>query len=45
MFYEDDDDYCYECGAYGDDYYIDESGNLVSVCEDCPYNGNDNWEE
>lgn len=39
-----DYDYCYECSAYGDDCYIDESGDLVSVCEDCPRNET-NWEE
>ena len=22
----------------GDDYYIDEDGNLVNACGDCPYN-------
>lgn len=44
MFDEDDYDYCYECSAYGDDYYIDENGDLVSACEDCPHNGAD-WEE
>lgn len=37
---EDDygDDYCYECTGYGDDYYIDENGELVSACTDCPFN-------
>ena len=42
---EDDYDYlrdrCYECGGYGDDYYTDENGDLVSACDDCPYNGRD----
>lgn len=23
---EDPYDYCYECGGYGDDYYMDEDG-------------------
>lgn len=23
---EDQYDYCYECGGYGDDYYMDEDG-------------------
>ena len=32
------DDYCYECGAYGDDYRVDENGNLVSNFADCPFN-------
>ena len=35
----DDFDECYECTGYGDDYYIDEDGELVSACTDCPYNG------
>lgn len=34
----DNDDRCYECTGYGDDYYIDEDGNLVSACSDCPFN-------
>ena len=42
---EDDYDYlrdrCYECGGYGDDYYTDENGDLVSACDDCSYNGRD----
>lgn len=40
------DDYCYECTAYGDDYYLDEDGEWVSRCEDCPFNSahEDNWE-
>ena len=32
------DDYaeiCYECTGYGDDYYYDEDGELVSACENC----------
>lgn len=32
-----DFDRCYECGAYGDDYRMDENGDLVSNCDDCPY--------
>lgn len=39
MSWEDvDDDRCYECTGYGDDYSEDEDGNLVSNCTDCPYN-------
>ena len=40
----DDDDYCYECGGYGDDYSIDENGELVCNCDTCifnPYNRSD----
>lgn len=39
------DDYCYECGAYGDDYHWDEeTEQLVSNCPGCPFN-NDNETE
>ena len=34
----DDNDRCYECSGYGDDYYIDDDGELVCACEDCPFN-------
>lgn len=33
-----DYDYCYECQGYGDDYYMDENGEWVSACDDCPHN-------
>ena len=26
---------CYECTGYGDDYYFDEDGDLVSACSEC----------
>lgn len=29
------DDICYECRGYGDDYYFDDDGELVSACSDC----------
>ena len=32
--------YCYECCGYGDDYYMDEDGELVCICPDCPMNHN-----
>ena len=32
-----DEDYCDECGGYGDDYYIDEEGDFVCRCPECPY--------
>ena len=32
------DDYCYECTAYGDESYLDENGEWVSYCEECPFN-------
>ena len=31
-------DRCYECKGYGDDYYVDEQGELVSACDGCPFN-------
>ena len=31
-------DPCYECGGYGDDYYVDDNGELVWNCPDCPFN-------
>ena len=31
----DELDICYECEGYGDDYYIDENGDLVCACDDC----------
>lgn len=37
----DDNDRCYECSGYGDDYYIDDDGELVCACADCPFNGID----
>ena len=35
---EERDDICYECTGYGDDYYIDEDGELVNASSDCPFN-------
>lgn len=35
---EDEFDYCYECEGYGDDYSVDENGELVHKCETCPSN-------
>ena len=29
------DDICYECRGYGDDYYLDDEGELVSACSEC----------
>ncbi len=28
-------DACYECTGYGDDWYFDQAGQLVSACKDC----------
>ena len=30
-----DSEYCYECSGYGDNYYIDEDGELVCNCDTC----------
>lgn len=46
MSWEDENnDHCYECTGYGDDYRLDEDGEWVSACTDCPYNGldDDEW--
>ena len=44
-YYDEEDDYCYECTGYGDDYYYNEELNdLVCACDDCPFNDN-NWED
>lgn len=32
------DDYCYECTAYGDDYFENEDGQLEWKCPSCPFN-------
>lgn len=32
-----DDDRCYECRINGDDSYINADGDLVWVCDDCPF--------
>lgn len=42
--YEEYEDHCYECEAYGDDYYTDEEGNMIPACDDCPYN-EFNWND
>ena len=35
---DDDYDYCYECGGYGDDYSFDDDGELHWNCPDCTMN-------
>lgn len=32
-----DPEYCYECEGYGDDYYINDDGELESACYECPF--------
>lgn len=39
-----DYDYCYECRGYGDDYYVNEDGELVCRCDDCSYSES-NWKD
>ena len=42
----DDFDWCYECGGYGDDYFINDEGELESACPTCPHNPSyfdDDW--
>lgn len=42
----DDYDYCYECGGYGDDYSVDDDGELVCNCPTCPMNPNrEDWDD
>lgn len=44
---EVDYDYCYECTGYDDDYYINEDGELVCYCGECPHNESnrdDDWD-
>lgn len=38
--YDDYDDYdvCYECQGYGDDYFINDEGELECYCSQCPCN-------
>lgn len=44
---EDDDwDYCYECGGYGDDYFINDDGELECYCPQCPMNpSRSDWDD
>lgn len=30
-------DICYECKGYGDDYHVDENGDLICNCIECPF--------
>lgn len=32
-----EDDICYECTGYGDDYSLDENGELQCNCFECSY--------
>jgi len=39
------DDICYECTGYGDNYEVDENGELICRCSKCPFNTDMEWEE
>jgi hypothetical protein len=44
----DDYDWCYECTGYGDDYFVNEDGDLESACPTCPHNPHyydDDWDD
>ena len=41
----DEDDYCYECTGYGDNYYETDEGEWVSACDGCPHNDIDGEED
>ena len=41
--YDYEQDFCYECSGYGDDYYLDDNGELVSACSECPFNNDIGW--
>lgn len=43
----DDDDYCYECSGYGNDYFINEDGELECYCPQCLFNPNrdEEWDD
>lgn len=43
----DDWDICYECQGYGDDYYVNECGELECACFDCPFSdfNDDYWDD
>ena len=35
---DDEDELCYECSLYDDNSYLDENGEWVNCCLDCPFN-------
>lgn len=44
----EDFDWCYECTGYGDDYFINDEGELECACPTCPHNTNrydDDWDD
>lgn len=44
--YYDDYDVCYECQGYGDDYFINDDGELECYCPRCPCSrDDDDWDD
>ena len=44
----DEYDVCYECSSYGDDYFINEDGELECYCSQCamnPSSWDDDWDD
>lgn len=39
----DPDDYCYKCSGYEEDYCVDEDGELICGCPECPFS--EFWED
>lgn len=44
---DDDYDRCYECSGYGDDYFINDEGELECFCPYCWVNRykSDDWDD
>lgn len=43
--YDYSDDYCCECGGYGDDYFVNDKGELERYCPYCHKNpAIDDWD-
>ena len=40
----DDYDVCYECSGYGDNYFINDDGELECYCLQCVMNSNE-WDD
>lgn len=38
---DDRDDYCWECSANGDDYFVNDKGDLECYCPYCSQSGYD----
>lgn len=41
----DDYNVCYECQGYGNDFYVDDNGELIRTCDNCIYNPGKRKEE